>query len=210
MNQNLTNLAIHLASVYANTPVSLKTLEEISKINFSYEASRYEIITAIDEVIQRNRYSESTTHFIVGVDIFVVDSVGFQLKFVADTNKTTKNEEMNENEPSSDKLKAFIKKLKESHPDMTLNVSGPYSFDDIEDIDEVVEKNDNELILAQLHILENAFSLVRSIESHAITGGVQQPHGFVSPINFKSALTKYIPAITKYYIDPYLNFEENE
>lgn len=192
MNQNLQELALYLAKLYMDVPISEQEAAKLSAIVYNSESTRFEIIMNIDSAIAASKGSKSK---VTAIEVSPADDEGeqYKIKFLTEAIFGDPNVS------PTDKIKKFLGSVS-NKPGEPLKVgAGFYDLlDSLEDPDA-----EQEAIMDELESLSFAINLVRQIEQHQID--CTRPTNAMLLSSFVSALAKYIPKIEEQYIKPYFN-----
>lgn len=197
MSNNLTEIEKHLKSLYINQPIDSKAVIDVAEYVFTYEASRYEVLTTIDNVLKQVDVN-STINIITDVQVVPVDKVGFSVKFSAGQKQTHMKQPNVDSKISG--LLDLLKSVSSNDPNITF--AGPFPLPSMEQINEGVNEDEEFVnVDQQLQIVTTAIDWIRQIEQHQFT------FTNASACNHKSALLKYIPSIEANFLAPYLPTE---
>lgn len=198
MNKTLSNIAIYLTSLYLNAPIDEIAVGQIATHKFPIAASRFEILTIIDEYLKMVDVT-STIDVVRAIEVMPLDNQEFQVKFTA--GQAEPDVKVNGGPTNINGLFDLLKSVTAGHPD--ISIAGPFQLPTADEIDEGM--NDEYTIMDELQVVTTAIDLITRIEQHALCPVRNTPNPMVNTAaGFTSALTKYIPAIEKAYLQPYL------
>lgn len=191
MNDNLTNLAIYLNSLYKGVYINDAALIELNKSQYNNDITRFEVIMNIDLLLS-SLNPNGAGKKVTKISVEPLDNDRFGVKFSVEAQNT---------EPQTQEMKSQKDKIKE----LLSLISGSGNFKVIDagaislPSDEDSDEDEGITFEEEMQIVHAAIDMIRNIEQHQASINTTSLA--------KSVLTKYIPQIEKNYLKPYLKAE---